>query len=301
MADTKISALTALAGADLAADDLLVVVDTSVTTTKSVRWDELNAGVAKESHTFTAAQVVVASAAAAVPLTVKGAASQSAKFLRVRNSSDEDVGGLYPVNSGAGAGLALHFNGSGTRGATLETDGSGFLNVATTITAGVKLDGVCVGGTFGVTSMHYAAKAYANDVVSNLQAGSIVVGRDVSGDFSVVHGTRFADVAPRKTIVTGDNACQSASTNVSGGHVYLLGGMKKAGGAGVDGHVYACFDGATNRGNFIVGGDNAAPPDASLAAGQMALWLDDTDGAAKLMIKAKQADGTVRTGEVALS
>lgn len=41
MADTKISALTALAGADLAADDLLVVVDTSVTTTKSMRADEL--------------------------------------------------------------------------------------------------------------------------------------------------------------------------------------------------------------------------------------------------------------------
>lgn len=46
---------------------------------------------------------------------------------------------------------------------------------------------------------------------------------------------------------------------------------------------------------------NAAPADASLAAGQMALWFDSTNGASKLMIKAKQADGTVKTGSVALA
>lgn len=43
---------------------------------------------------------------------------------------------------------------------------------------------------------------------------------------------------------------------------------------------------------------NAAPADGDLAAGQMAIWFDDTNGAAKLMIKAKQADGTVKTGSV---
>jgi len=46
---------------------------------------------------------------------------------------------------------------------------------------------------------------------------------------------------------------------------------------------------------------NAAPADADIASGEMALWLDSTNGAAKLMVKAKQADGTVRTGQVALS
>ena len=46
---------------------------------------------------------------------------------------------------------------------------------------------------------------------------------------------------------------------------------------------------------------NAAPADAELAAGDLALWLDATNGACKLMVKAKQADGTVRTGSLALA
>lgn len=45
----------------------------------------------------------------------------------------------------------------------------------------------------------------------------------------------------------------------------------------------------------------AAPPDDELFAHELAFWFDSTNGAAKLMIKAKQADGTVRTGEVALT
>lgn len=45
---------------------------------------------------------------------------------------------------------------------------------------------------------------------------------------------------------------------------------------------------------FIVG--ITAPADGDLAANQCALWFDPTDGAAKLMCKAKQADGTVKTG-----
>jgi hypothetical protein len=45
----------------------------------------------------------------------------------------------------------------------------------------------------------------------------------------------------------------------------------------------------------------AAPADASFAASQFSMWLDPTNGAAKLMFKAKQADGTVKTGSVTLS
>jgi hypothetical protein len=45
----------------------------------------------------------------------------------------------------------------------------------------------------------------------------------------------------------------------------------------------------------------AAPADAELAAGELAFWFDSTNGAAKLMIKAKEAGGTVRTGSVALA
>lgn len=46
---------------------------------------------------------------------------------------------------------------------------------------------------------------------------------------------------------------------------------------------------------------HAAPADGSLSGGDCALWFDQTNGAAKLMVKAKQADGTVRTGSLALT
>lgn len=45
----------------------------------------------------------------------------------------------------------------------------------------------------------------------------------------------------------------------------------------------------------------AAPADAELASGELALWFDATNGAAKLMVKAKETGGTVRTATVALA
>jgi hypothetical protein len=44
-----------------------------------------------------------------------------------------------------------------------------------------------------------------------------------------------------------------------------------------------------------------APVDAQLTNGEVAIYFDSTNGAAKLKIKAKQADGTIRTGEVPLA
>jgi hypothetical protein len=46
MADSKISALTALTGANVATDDAFPIVDTSVTTTKKITADELRIAVA---------------------------------------------------------------------------------------------------------------------------------------------------------------------------------------------------------------------------------------------------------------
>jgi len=52
---------------------------------------------------------------------------------------------------------------------------------------------------------------------------------------------------------------------------------------------------------FLVMENHAAPVDGDLFAGDCSLWFDQTNGAAKLMVKAKQADGTVRTGSVNLA
>jgi uncharacterized iron-regulated membrane protein len=46
---------------------------------------------------------------------------------------------------------------------------------------------------------------------------------------------------------------------------------------------------------------NTAPADSELVAGEAAYWFDSTNGAAKFMIKAKQANGTVRTAAINLS
>jgi hypothetical protein len=46
---------------------------------------------------------------------------------------------------------------------------------------------------------------------------------------------------------------------------------------------------------------HAAPADGDLAAGELRFWFDQTNGSAKLMVKAKQADGTVGAAAVALA
>lgn len=45
----------------------------------------------------------------------------------------------------------------------------------------------------------------------------------------------------------------------------------------------------------------AAPADALFASSSFALWLDATPGATKLMVKAKDSNGAVRTGSLALA
>lgn len=63
------------------------------------------------------------------------------------------------------------------------------------------------------------------------------------------------------------------------------------------GAYYSKFD----KAGYFMTKKTSAPADADLAAGEMALWFDSTNGAAKLMVKAKEAGGTVRTASVALA
>jgi serine/threonine protein phosphatase PrpC len=51
----------------------------------------------------------------------------------------------------------------------------------------------------------------------------------------------------------------------------------------------------------VITSRTSAPADADLAAGELAIWFDKTTGAAKLMVKAKDNGGTVRTGSLALT
>lgn len=55
-----------------------------------------------------------------------------------------------------------------------------------------------------------------------------------------------------------------------------------------------------NKNAYFITAKTTQPADSDLSANDLAFWFDSTNGAAKLMLKAKQADGTVRTGQVAL-
>lgn len=59
--------------------------------------------------------------------------------------------------------------------------------------------------------------------------------------------------------------------------------------------------GKVDFGDFFTTHANAAPADGSVSAGEIAFWFDKTNGASKLMLKAKQADGTVETSSVPLA
>lgn len=58
---------------------------------------------------------------------------------------------------------------------------------------------------------------------------------------------------------------------------------------------------AVVKNGFVTTTKHSAPSDASLAAGDLSIWFDQTDGAGKLKIKGKTANGTVVAGEVALT
>lgn len=53
-----------------------------------------------------------------------------------------------------------------------------------------------------------------------------------------------------------------------------------------------------NKAGAVVTKVNVAPADADISANEIALWFDPTNGAAKFMAKAKQADGTVFSGAI---
>lgn len=58
--------------------------------------------------------------------------------------------------------------------------------------------------------------------------------------------------------------------------------------------------GATASGHFFTS-NTSEPADDELGAGQLALWFDATNGAAKLMVKARQENGAIRKRALSLS
>jgi hypothetical protein len=56
-----------------------------------------------------------------------------------------------------------------------------------------------------------------------------------------------------------------------------------------------------NKGGYLGIQTHSAPADGDVATGEAMLWFDQTNGASKLMVKGKSANGTVVAAAIALS
>lgn len=232
---------------------------------------------------------------------------------RVNNASGGTISwanGLFarnPINTGATIGTY----------AALRTDDLD--DIDGTVTVGAY--GLYVPGATGLNYLGGKLGIGIDDPVSPLHLGSDA-GDNTSG---IIFGSGIDTQLYR----SGEGALTLNGTG-AGGNLYAAGGIIQTGGYfaanGNTGANRAIF-GYANGGNaagFTCGSSldvwlmrgsgttlksnaaystvkTSAPADSDLAAGEMAIWFDPTNGAAKLMVKAKETGGTVRTGSVSLT
>jgi hypothetical protein len=138
-----------------------------------------------------------------------------------------------------------------------------------------------------------------NSIMSDDQ-GTSEIAVQVGNTMGKIYMGMAATGFPFISIKNGDGSFKSEwiRGNAANGEVYFPGGNVGIGtvspGKKLDVNGYI-------RGIGVFNTLNSAPADGDLAAGECAWWFDKTDGAAKLMIKAKQNDGTVKTASISLS
>lgn len=171
----------------------------------------------------------------------------------------------------------------GTSSMNVTTTGGG--NVAVGANAGTALiigtNNVVVGFGAGVTA------------TSTDGSSMVLIGKDAVGG-----GNQDTAIGKGASATGGASTALGCSTAASGAGSVALG--QDSGGAGTATAVNNQIALGTANQHILLK-TAAAPADATLAASQFTLWLDATNGAAKLMCKAKQANGTVVTAAVALA
>jgi len=241
--------------------------------------------------------------ASKVSLIAKGVASQTANLQEWQNSSGTVLS--YVNNAGAAVWrgtctASRDSDGSTTQYATLTNNSSG-----QTIAAGSATGGVSFGMESGTTPSLWAKRGGSGSYTGfRLNTNNLVAGM-TNTDNSIVSYTGDA------TAYLGDSSCrwlsfysaQGQFIGSAAGTIPLIVKAAASQSANLqewqksDGTVYATI---TENG-YTTTRNNSAPADAELAAGEAAYWFDSTNGAARFMIKAKQANGTVVTGSVSLT
>ena len=182
MANTKISALTALTGASLATDDAFAVVDTSVTTTKKITVAELKLGImpapgpiGATTPSTGAFTTLSATTGAAVGGATAGAGGLAfpATAVAVANANtldDYEEGTFTPVIAFGGASVGVAYSeqigrytkvgnkvsitiaitlaGKGSSAGALSTTGLPFTNATVNTAAGVKMSNTTFTGQY---------------------------------------------------------------------------------------------------------------------------------------------------------
>lgn len=113
----------------------------------------------------------------------------------------------------------------------------------------------------------------------------------------VVQGT--SDTADGYEIIETRNAAGEDLTKILGDGTLRV--RLRAAGAGLavyDENNVRMFDASSSIGVMF---GTTAPTDGAIAANQLYLWFDATNGAAKVKFKGKSSNGTVVAGEVALT
>jgi hypothetical protein len=121
-----------------------------------------------------------------------------------------------------------------------------------------------------------AAATTILDLQADGSGASKIALTDDTFDGEVVIGTKGSYFQPRSTVADASQTIEGVDKSGNDKFLFLADGS-------------------------VIFGRNAVIPDTDLAAGQFGFWLDPTNGASKLMIKAKSTNGTVVTGEVALT
>jgi hypothetical protein len=231
---------------------------------------------------------------------------------------------LYGISVGLGPVTALNI--TAMYGLTFYTDTVG---IAGTVGASYGVSGGAWHGSAATVNhlagVYGSAGMYNAGNVNNQYGGYFQILQTGSGTATIGYGVRI-DTPTRSSTgtwttlyglsigtVLGKGAGTAYALHTAGGETRHLTGAAAAIGMVVQGFAAQSANlqewqdsGSNNLSSISENGyymtrKIAAPADAELATGELALWFDATAGAAKLMIKAKNASGTVVTGNVALT
>ena len=236
-------------------------------------WDSANGRLSIGAGASPAAVLHVASdSASEIPMIAQGAASQTAALQEWRNSSGTVIASVGATNTDG-----VRLFGSGRSRLTLKSDGNDpvvtndgssaiHLFFARNLTDYIKLDG------------DTRCAAFYNDSNKQVQIGfttPTIYCTHYDADFVIQGHTRSVDEVRRAVYIKGGPQHASATTNLVGGHLYLVGGLGASGSAGAahGGNLY--LRGGTGYGTGHAGyviADNLPTSSAGLPTG--AIWND---------------------------